>query len=934
MIKTIIFLFLSSVMSFNLWAEALSDDALYGKIRERFPELQLPETTPTIVHVGSEAVLKSAIENVSGHKVICVSGTIKLEEYLSLSIASGSRVTIVGVTNAGEFKYATITGKGIISTLSAGQVDIANLYFTNIERNNGAMGNAISLEIITGNHQITSVTIDNCSSTADNLYSPARGGAIYVNLAPGSTKPSVLICNTTIGENCVATYTTGAPLYISDASKLSLINCTIIASSSKVGDLQIDKKNVYWLSKTPPSVVKNVLFDADPTVTIKDESPYTYKVESNLVWVEDEMNLPHYEIATTSTALNTGNVVDSLELKYDALGNLRNDGNGTDFGAVEMQVSAEVALPDEVVILPSGQRQVYFGWTTTSAFQVKAQKSTDDGATWADIAESEVDRRSPTSPEMTVDGWSSIRYLCATPGSTAKYRLAFSSDGANWGYSEAKEITNPTPVVSLHSRPGAKKTIYLDFSGYIDDYNANVASMRYNIKEKSSLPYLETPAFVFAGRFANKKTNEVKTKTTDLSETYPLAYAVYDIWRMVAEDFMMFDVDVTTEEPDYDGLVKSSADDDTYGKRVIFDYAPNGRWYAESGGISGLGAFGFRADRPAYIFGNGSRQNLAAQATHETSHTCGLAHDGGQMYLEGYQTYQDGKWIDIPAGFSPSEYYTGLEIANGCKWYPVMGGVPSAIYYSGYDYDAGDFINQFSNGNYDGATNKGDDDLAVMLGLKPGDREANNKNTIIDFPSKLYPDGKDSYATRNLSLAKDDAGDTIAEAKGLVANGETSLSTTGVIGKHIEGTEVVDDVDVFAVAVTGAGTITAKVIPGYLDEIEGASLDAKMELLSASGDVLATSEDVMDGSADFREAGVSFECEAKGKYFIRVSGTNHPIPLKVAPEGYEVPTGGWNANAKNNYGSVGPYKLTLDLDGAEFATPSDGRSKALRIIVR
>lgn len=895
MIKTIIFLLLSSVMSFNLWAEALSADALYGKIRERFPELQLPETTPTIVHVGSEAVLKSAIENVSGHKVICVSGTIKLEEYLSRgitsdSIASGSRVTIVGVTKAGDFKYATITGKGITSTF-AEQVDIANLYFTNIVRgskDDGIYGNAISLEG-TGEHRITSVTIDNCSSTVDD----DKGGAIGAPYLGGSTP--LLIYNTTIGENCVTKHKNGAPLYVSNAKTLSLINCTIIASDGKDKDGNDVKKNVYWLSSSAPTVVNGVIFDKTPTVTIKNESPYTewtYTVESNLVWVEDGVNLPHYEIR------------------------------------------AEVALPDEVVILPSGQKQVYFGWSTTSASQVKAQKSTDDGATWADIAESEVDRRSPTSPEMTVDGWSSIRYLCATPGSTAKYRLAFSSDGSNWGYSEAVEIANPTPVVSLHSRPGAKKTIYLDFSGYIDDYKANVASMRYNITAKSSLPYLETPAFVFAGRFANKKTNEIKTRTTDLGETYPLNFAVYDIWRMVAEDFMMFDVDVTTEEPDYDGLVKSSADDDTYGKRVIFDYAPNGKWYTGAGGVSGLGAFGFRVDRPAYIFGNGSRQNLAAQATHETSHTCGLAHDGGQMYLEGYQIYQGGEWIDIPAGFSPSEYYTGLEIADGCKWYPVMGGVPSAIYYSGYDYDAGDFFNQFSNGNYDGATNKGDDDLAVMLGLKPGDREANNKNTIIDFPSALYPDGKDNYATRNLSLAKDDAGDTIAEAKGLVANGETSLSTTGVIGKHIKGTEVVNDVDVFAVAVTGAGTIIAKVIPGYLDEIEGASLDAKVELLSASGDVLATSEGVMDGSADFREAGVSFTCEARGKYFIRVSGTNHPITLNVAPEGYEVPTDGWNANAKNNYGSVGPYKLTLDLDGAEFTTPSDGRSKALRIIVR
>lgn len=922
MIKTIIFLLLSSVMSFNLWAaDSLSADALYGKIRERFPELDLPEAIPTIVHVIDEDGLIDAVGNVSGHKVICVSGTIVLAGYLSLGITSGNRITIVGVTNAGEFKYATITGKGITS-ISAGQVDIANLYLTNIERNIGAFGNAISLEGITGEHRITSVTIDNCNSTADNSYSPARGGAIYVNLATGSTKPSVLICNTTIGENCVATYTTGAPLYVSNAKTLSLINCTIAASSSKVGNLQIDKKNVYWLSSSAPTVVKNVLIDTDPTATVVEQS---YKVESNLVWVEDEANLPHYEIATTSTALNTGNAVDSLELKYDALGNLRNDGNGTDFGAVEMQVSAEVAFPDDLVILPSGQRQVYFGWTPIgTAKYIKAQISTDDGENWADISEDELVRRDEKSGEPTVKNWQSIRYIGASPGKTAKYRLLASAADEQWISSKEVQITNPSATKYYHSRPESNKKIYLDFDGYVDDYKGNVTSMQINIPDFAQRKYLETPKFVYTGYASFSD-----------SAPYSTEKAIYDIWRMVAEDFMMFDVDVTTEEPDYDGLVKSSADDDTYGKRVIFDYAPNGRWYAGSGGISGLGAFGFRADRPAYIFGSNSRRNLACQATHETSHTLGLAHDGGYIYLPNVYA-EDGTLV---AMFVKDDYYTGQDVQADYKfttWYPVMGGVPLPSSNNGkwVDLDYYDFINQFSNGNYDGATNKGDDDFAVMLGLVAGSREQAELDSVIVFPGKLYPDGRDSCEVRNLTLAKDDAGDTIAEAKGLVANGETSLSTTGVIGKHIEGTEVVDDVDVFAVAVTGAGTITAKVVPGYLGEIEGASLDAKVELLSASGDVLATSEVVKDGSADFREAGVSFECEAKGKYFIRVSGTNHQIMLKVAPEGYEVPTGGWNANAKDNYGSVGPYKLTLDLDGAEFTTPSDGRSKALRIIVR
>ncbi len=514
------------------------------------------------------------------------------------------------------------------------------------------------------------------------------------------------------------------------------------------------------------------------------------------------------------------------------------------------------AFPEATIALPSSQRQVYFGFPTLKGVTAVEVKKSADGERWGEaISEDKLERRNESSPEPTQIGWQSIRYLDATPGETAYYKLVATT--ANGTFESSIFEVATAAKGALHSRPESNKKIYLDFDGYVDDYKGNAAAAQLN--------YIKTPKY---------------TKRDEISK----------IWRSVAEDFAIFDVDVTTEEPTIDQLIKSSADDEIYGKRVVFDpRTGEDKWYVGAGGVSGLGAFGFRADRPAFIFGE-TTDNVACQATHEVSHTLGLVHDGGDVIIPvGSEVYDPdtGKMVVVEKEYTiKSEYYSGQKVSLNCFWYPVMGGVPTS--------DGADYINQFSNGNYDSATNN-EDDFAVITG-EIGAREEN----VVVFPESLYPEGKEEGFWK-IRLLPDDVGNEV-------------LSSTPYTGKRMALISP-DDVDVFSFSAK-AGKATIKVSPEYEGSSYGSSLDAKVELLDASGNVLATSENPLQGDVDdgeFRKAELEYALPQDGVYYIRVSGTYHEV----------------RGCAKSAYGSVGPYKLTAD-----FTAWTKPVQKALRIIVR
>ncbi len=234
--------------------------------------------------------------------------------------------------------------------------------------------------------------------------------------------------------------------------------------------------------------------------------------------------------------------------------------------------------------------------------------------------------------------------------------------------SSAPEATDPlSPLLEpldqtfrLHSRPGAKRTIYLNFAG------ATLTGTAWNQSTGQStitaLPFdLDGSPYAFG-----------------TSELQRIQY----IWKRVAEDFSAFDVDVTTEPPPADRLTRSSSSDDVFGTTVLI--TKRTFYSCSCGGVAYLTAFDDTSDyyKPALVFydalGSGSEKYVADAITHEAGHNVGLAHDGT----------------------SSTGYYQGHG-SGATGWAPIMG----VGYYQQ--------LVQWSKGEYAGANNT-QDDYVVM----------------------------------------------------------------------------------------------------------------------------------------------------------------------------------------------------------------------------
>jgi PKD repeat protein len=227
----------------------------------------------------------------------------------------------------------------------------------------------------------------------------------------------------------------------------------------------------------------------------------------------------------------------------------------------------------------------------------------------------------------------------------------------------------PVPIASpatlanafkLHSKPGASKTIYLDFVGYTA---TNTAWSRSTIV---------APPYDLGGNPAVFDDNELSNITS--------------IWNRVSEDFIPFDVDVTTEPPATDALLRTSAADSAYGTRVVI--TKTGTITCNCGGIAYVGVVSMVNNtgyQPAWIFQQSLANNekyIAEAVSHEVGHTLGLIHDGQKT------------------GSTSTAYYVGHG-SGTTGWAPIMG----VGYYKN--------ITQWDHGVYPGANNQ-QDDIAVL----------------------------------------------------------------------------------------------------------------------------------------------------------------------------------------------------------------------------
>ena len=177
-------------------------------------------------------------------------------------------------------------------------------------------------------------------------------------------------------------------------------------------------------------------------------------------------------------------------------------------------------------------------------------------------------------------------------------------------------------TLRLHSRPGATKVIYLDFDGH------DASSTSWG-NDAIARP------FDFDG----------DPSTFSNSERDRMQY----IWRRVAEDFALFDIDVTTEDPGMDALLKSNSGDANHGIRVVIGGAWTD-WYGNSaGGVAFLNSFDDNTGSPCWVFpknlASDDEKSVAEAISHEAGHTLGLSHDGQSGGVSYYQGH--GNWAPI-----------------------------------------------------------------------------------------------------------------------------------------------------------------------------------------------------------------------------------------------------------------------------------------------
>lgn len=221
-------------------------------------------------------------------------------------------------------------------------------------------------------------------------------------------------------------------------------------------------------------------------------------------------------------------------------------------------------------------------------------------------------------------------------------------------------------VLSLQSRPGSARTIYLDVHGLA------LTGTEWNSYFRVADGYWLAPF-------------SLDSDTAHLSVAEQSALRA--IWLAVAEDYAPFDVNVTTKDPGDDAIDRSSEADDVFGTRALITSNTALMAQCGCGGIAYTGAFAdsydHPAEQPAIVFMKGTGglpYNIAAAVSHEVGHTFGLNHDGASGGIT---------------------YYLGQG-----AWAPIMG--------AGYDHP----ISQWSKGEYARA-NDTEDDTAIIAESAP-----------------------------------------------------------------------------------------------------------------------------------------------------------------------------------------------------------------------
>lgn len=207
------------------------------------------------------------------------------------------------------------------------------------------------------------------------------------------------------------------------------------------------------------------------------------------------------------------------------------------------------------------------------------------------------------------------------------------------GESLEEEAGEALSIPILRSRPGAQTVLYLDSAG------STVTGTSWNSYFTRGAPIVAKPAFFTAEKMER-------------------------IWRMVAEDFAPFEINVTTDPQDFADAPRA--------RRLRVILTQSHEWYGplfSALGVAILDSFGSNRDDPVWVFTSWlDDTTIGNVASHEAGHAFGLRHHG----------------------HFDAEYHEGTG-----HWAPIMG-FPTKPF------------SVWARGDYVGATRPEQDDLQIL----------------------------------------------------------------------------------------------------------------------------------------------------------------------------------------------------------------------------